>query len=321
MSHPEPRLRDRVSAAIRRRQYSPRTDKTYWLWIRQFILFHDKPHPAELGGPQVESFLTNLAVERHVSASTQNQALAALLFLYKEVLGVELPWMENIVRAKRSTRVPVVLTPKVVEKVLGHLEGPHWLMGSLMYGGGLRVTECIRLRVKDLDFGYRQITVRNGKGRNDRQTILPDTLRAPIEARFEELRRLYAADEDSGLAGVSLPEALGRKYPNARRQWGWQFLFPARSTCVEQATGLRVRHHVHVKVIQRAMTKAVRRARLAKPATCHTLRHSFATHLLESGYDIRTVQELLGHKDVSTTMIYTHVLNRGGRGVRSPLDG
>jgi len=320
MSHRPPRLLDQVRNAIRRRQFSPRTEKSYVGWIRRFILFHGKRHPREMGAREIEVFLTHLAVDRKVASSTQNQALSAILFLYKQVLEIELPWMDGIVRAKQPKRVPVVLSREEVMRLLAGLRPPYWLMASLMYGAGLRVTECIRLRIKDLDFEYRQITVRNGKGGRDRVTLLPDSLVDPLKGRLQELRSLFRSDRDGGADGVTMPLALARKYPTARREWGWQFAFPSHKTVRNPERGLRVRHHVHVKTIQRAVWTAVRQANIAKPASCHTLRHCFATHLLESGYDIRTVQELLGHRSVQTTMIYTHVLNRGGRAVRSPLD-
>jgi integron integrase len=315
-----PRLLDQVRDRIRRLRYSHRTEKTYVQWIRRFILFHGKRHPREMGAAEVEAYLTHLAVKRQVSASTQNQALSAILFLYRQVLEIELPWMENIVRAKRPKHLPVVLTRGEVSAVLGHLREPFWLMASLLYGSGLRLTECLRLRVKDVDFEYRQITVRNGKGAKDRVTMLPGALIEPVRGRLQQLGGLFESDKASGVAGASMPVALARKYPAARRDWAWQFLFPSRRALRERDSGIVLRHHAHEKPLQRAVRQAVRDAGISKPASCHTFRHSFATHLLESGYDIRTVQELLGHKDVSTTMIYTHVLNKGGRGVRSPLD-
>lgn len=314
------RLLDQVRGRIRRLQYSHRTEKTYVHWIRRFILFHGKRHPVEMGAEEVEAYLTHLAVKRHVSASTQNQALSAILFLYRQVLEIQLPWMENIVRAKRPKRLPVVMSRAEVSSVLCRLDDPFWLMSSLLYGSGLRIAECLRLRIKDLDFDYRQITIRNGKGAKDRVTMLPDALIDPIRGRMKMLTGLFETDKNSELAGVSMPFALARKYPGARREWGWQFLFPSRRALRERDSGLMVRHHAHEKPLQRAFRVAVRKAEISKAASCHTLRHCFATHLLESGYDIRTVQELLGHKNVATTMIYTHVLRKGGRGVRSPLD-
>jgi integron integrase len=273
-----------------------------------------------MGAREVEAFLTHLAVERKVSASTQNQALSAVLFLYRLVLEIELPWMEGIVRAKRPQRIPVVLSRDEGSRMLAGLRSPFWLMAGLMYGSGLRVTECLRLRIKDFDFEYRQITVRNGKGGRDRVTLLPDKLVEPIKGRMVELESLFRGDRNGGADGATMPPSLARKYPGARRQWGWQFAFPSRKTVREPDRGLTLRHHVHVKSIQRAVYSAVRQADIAKPASRHTLRHCFATDLLESGYDIRTFQELMGHRNVQTTMIYTHVLKRGGRAVRSPLD-
>lgn len=314
------RLLDQVRDRIRRLRYSHRTEKAYVHWIRRFILFHDKRHPQEMGAEEVEAYLTHLAVKRQVSASTQNQALSAILFLYRQVLRVELPWMENIVRAKRPKRLPVVLSRGEVAAILSQLCEPYWLMGALLYGSGLRIGECLRLRIKDLDFDYRQITVRNGKGAKDRVTMLPDSLIDSVRGRMQKLTGLCEVDRASGIAGVSMPVALARKYPGARREWAWQFVFPSRRALRERDSGLLVRHHAHEKPLQRAFRLAVRDAGISKPASCHTMRHCFATHLLESGYDIRTVQELLGHKDVSTTMIYTHVLRKGGRGVKSPLD-
>ena len=316
----KPRLFDLVRERIRVKHYSYRTEKTYLQWIRRYILFHGKRHPRDLDGEHVQAFLNHLAVQRKVAASTQNQALSALLFLYREVLLVQLPWLDGIIRAKRPARLPVVMSRAEVRGVLAHLQGKYWLAASLMYGGGLRVTECIRLRVKDIDFEYKQVTVRNGKGAKDRGTILPDSLVDPLRAQLTRVRTLFEQDLKAGRPGVSMPFALARKYPSAGKEWAWQFLFPAQRLCRSPYDGRWVRHHAFAQTVQRAVKQAVRLANIAKPASCHTFRHSFATHLLESGYDIRTVQELLGHKDVSTTMIYTHVLKRGGRGVRSPLD-
>jgi len=316
----QPRLLDRVREAIRTRHYSRRTERAYAGWIRRFVLFHGKRHPQEMGEAEVTAFLSHLATRRHVSASTQNQALSALLFLYRVVLGRDLGWLDHLVRAKRPTRVPTVLSRGEVTALLGELDGTARLVASLLYGAGLRLLEGLRLRVKDLDFERNEITVRDGKGRKDRVTLLPAAAREPLRRHLERVRRLHERDLARGLGSVALPDALARKYPTARRELGWQWVFPATSHYQDRATGERRRHHLHESVIQRAVKEAARRARVAKPATCHTLRHSFATHLLEAGYDIRTIQELLGHRDVSTTMIYTHVLNRGGRGVKSPLD-
>jgi integron integrase len=315
-----PRLLDQVRDAIRRRHYSIRTEHAYIDWIKRFILFHHKKHPRDMGAPEVERFLTHLAVDRNVAVSTQNQALSALLFLYKDVLGIHLPWLSEIQRAKKPRRLPVVLTVEEVRRVLARLDGQHGLMAALLYGAGLRLLECVRLRVKDVDFGYRQITVRDGKGGKDRMTMLPEAAIEPLRAHLEKVKVLHEHDVEDDFGEVHLPYALERKYPDAAREWGWQYVFPARTRSIDPRTGKERRHHADEQSLQRAVKKAVRTAGLAKPASCHTLRHSFATHLLQSGYDIRTVQELLGHKDVSTTMIYTHVLNRGGQGVASPLD-
>ncbi len=315
-----PKLLDRVRAAIRVRHYSLRTEQTYVQWIRRFILFHGKRHPSSMGAEEINAFLTSLAVEGNVSASTQNQALSAILFLYRHVLEEKIDRLD-IVPAKRARRLPVVLTRAEVAAVLGQMEGTTRLMAGLLYGAGLRQIECLRLRVKDLDFEKNEILVREGKGNKDRVTMLPESLSVPLRQHIERLRDLWESDRAAGLAGVALPDALERKYPNAGREWPWQWLFPARKPSVDPRTGTRRRHHVIEKTLQRAVAEATRRAGISKRVTCHTFRHSFATHLLEDGYDIRTVQELLGHADVRTTMIYTHVLNRpGSRGVRSPAD-
>jgi integron integrase len=289
-------------------------------WVRRFILFHDKRHPAEMGGEEVTAFLSSLASAARVSASTQNQALSALLFLYKDVLQLELPWLTDVVRAKGPVRLPVVLTRAEVQALLAQLTGVPWIMASLLYGSGLRLMECARSRVKDVDLVRAEIIVRDGKGRKDRVTMIPERVREPLATHLARVRRLHQADLAVGAGHVALPYALARKYPTAAREWGWQWVFPATRTYRDPATGLRHRHHLHESVLQRTVKAAARAAGIAKPAGCHSLRHSFATHLLVAGYDIRTIQELLGHRDVSTTMIYTHVLNRGGRGVRSPLD-
>jgi len=289
-------------------------------WIRRYIVFHGKRHPAEMGAVEVTQFLSSLAQQDHVAASTQNQALSALLFLYRQVLQVEMPWLDNVVRAKRSERLPVVLTREEVRAVIRELQGPPRLMAILLYGAGLRLLECARLRVKDVDFATNQIIVRAGKGDRDRVTMLPAVVRTDLVRHVEMVRRQHEADLRHGAGWVELPWALARKYPNAGREWAWQWVFPATRIYVDRETGQRRRHHLHESVLQRAVKEAVRRAGIAKRATCHTFRHSFATHLLEDNHDIRTVQELLGHRDVSTTMIYTHVLNRGPGGVRSPAD-
>lgn len=317
---PPRRLLDQVHDAIRARHYSRRTERAYAGWIRRFVLFHGKRHPAEMGEPEVTAFLSHLATHRRVSASTQNQALSALLFLYRVVLRRELAWLDELVRAKRPARVPTVLSRSEVATLLAELDGVVRLVASLLYGAGLRLLEAMRLRVKDVDFERGEITVRDGKGRKDRVTLLPAAAREPLRRHLEQVRRQHEHDAAQGRGCVALPDALARKYPGAAGEWGWQWVFPATSHYRDRETGQLRRHHLHESVIQRAVKEAARRARLTRPATCHTLRHSFATHLLEAGYDIRTIQELLGHADVSTTMIYTHVLNRGGRGVRSPLD-
>jgi integron integrase len=316
----QPRLLDQVRDKIRLKHYSIRTEQAYLDWIKRFILFHGKRHPENLGSAEVEQFLTHLAVERKVAASTQNQALNAIVFLYTEVLGRELGWLDNMERAKRPARLPVVLTATEVRALLVRLEGHHWLMASLLYGAGLRLMECVRLRVKDIDFEYTQITVRDGKGDKDRVTMLPGSLVTSLKTHLEKVKALHEQDLQGGFGEVYLPFALARKYPRAGREWGWQYVFPASQRSSDPRSDKERRHHIAEQALQRAIKKAVREAGIAKPASCHALRHSFATHLLQSGYDIRTVQELLGHKDVSTTMIYTHVLNRGGKGVRSPLD-
>jgi integron integrase len=315
-----PRLLDRVRLRIRARHYSPRTEKAYVAWVRRFVLFHGKRHPDAMGATEVAGYLAYLASKRQVAASTQNQAFSALLFLYREVLGRELQGLEDTPRAKRPVRVPLVLSREEVSAVLRHVRGTPWLMTSLMYGAGLRLLECCRLRVKDVDLGRGEVTVRDGKGRKDRVTVLPGRLAEPLRAHLERVRLRHLADVAGNAGFVALPDALGRKYPGAGREWAWQWVFPASRLYLERASGERRRHHVHETVVQREFATAVRASGIPKPATCHSLRHSFATHLLEQGYDIRTIQELLGHADVTTTMIYTHVLNRGGRGVRSPFD-
>ncbi len=314
------KLLDRVRREIRSRHYSYATEKSYVQWVKRFILFHGKRHPEAMGAEEIERFLSWLASERQVAAATQNQALNALLFLYREVLGIELPWLDNITHARRPKRVPVVLTIDEVQRLFNCLQGVEWLVAALLYGAGLRISECLRLRVKDVDFGYQQITVRDGKGNKDRVTLLPKSATAPLKAQLEFARAVFAKDLADGLPGVSLPHALARKYPSAPSEWPWQFVFPSRKPVTDPRSGIVVRHHLHHARFQRAIRRALVQAQITKRASCHTLRHSFATHLLERGYDIRTVQELLGHSDVKTTMIYTHVLNRGGRGVKSPLD-
>ena len=315
-----PALLDLVRKGIRTRHYSRRTEMAYVGWIRRFIFFHGRRNPAEMGTPEVARYLTSLAVEGHVGASTQNQAFSALLFLYREVLQRELAGLDEVVRAKRPVRVPQVLSRDEVAAILRQIRGTSRLMASLIYGAGLRVLECARLRVKDIDLPRGELTVRDGKGGKDRRTVIPQRLVPALSAHLDRVHRRHEANLREGAGSVALPGALDRKYPTASREWGWQWVFPAARPYVDPSTGARHRHHLHESALQRTFKEAVRAAGISKPATCHTLRHSFATHLLEEGYDIRTIQELLGHSDVATTMIYTHVLNRGGRGVRSPLD-
>ena len=317
---PAPRLYDSMVEVLRVRHYSHRTEDAYVQWIRRFVEFHDRRHPRELDESDVNRFLTSLAVNEHVAASTQNQALSAILFLYEYVLGQPLDRIEGVVRARRPKRLPVVLTVDEVSRVMVQLTGDKWLVAMLLYGGGLRLLESLRLRVKDLDFDRGEITVREGKGDKDRLTTMP---RAVVHRLREHLRRvqvMHVQDVADGYGRVELPHALARKFPNANREWAWQFVFPQAHRWVNARTGEQGRHHIHESLVQKAIKQAVRQAGLTKRVTSHTFRHSFATHLLADGYDIRTVQELLGHKDVRTTMVYTHVLNRGGRGVRSPAD-
>ncbi|TPW14840.1 MAG: integron integrase [Halothiobacillaceae bacterium] len=316
-----PKLLDQVRDKLRVKHYSIRTEQAYVDWIKRFIFFHGKCHPKNLDASDIEAFLTHLAVAGKVSASTQNQAKSALLFLYREVLEIQLLWLENVTQAKAPKRLPVVLTVSEVQALLSRLSGTQGLIASLLYGGGLRLMEAVRLRVKDVDFARREIVVREGKGFKDRVTMLPELVITTLKTHLVKVKALHDEDLTQGFGEVYLPFALDKKYPNAGREWGWQYIFPSKSLSVDPRSGKRRRHHLDEKAVQRAMKQAVRDAGLIKPATPHTLRHSFATHLLQSGYDIRTVQELLGHSDVSTTMIYTHVLNKGGRGVVSPLDG
>lgn len=315
-----PKLLDQVSDKIRVKHYSIRTETQYIHWIKRFILYHNKRHPREMGAKEVESFLTHLATAGGVSAATQNQALSALLFLYREILAVNLPWLDNVIRAKKPQRLPVVLSKNEVGKILARMDGTYALMAQLLYGTGMRLMECCRLRVKDIDFERREILIRDGKGAKDRVTMLPESLIQLLQQQLAKRRQLYEDDLAKGMAEVFLPDALARKYPNAASDWAWQYVFCSGSYSVDPRSGRERRHHIDEKLLQRAMKKAVAASGVQKLATPHTLRHSFATHLLEGGYDIRTVQELLGHSDVSTTMIYTHVLNKGGKGVISPLD-
>jgi integron integrase len=316
----KPRLLDRVRQTIRTLHYSPRTEEAYVYWIRRFVFHHGVRHPAEMGANEVRGFLTHLAIADRVSASTQNQAFNALLFLYRRVLERELGFVDGAERAKRPSRLPVVLSREEVRAIFCHLDGVPLIVCRLLYGAGLRLLEGLTLRVKDVDFQRNEITVRDGKGGKDRRTMLPASATRGLAAHLERVHRLHQVDSSRGLGRAPLPGALVRKYPYADREWIWQFVFPASSHYTDRSTGLRHRHHLHETVIQKAVTAAARQAALGKRATPHTFRHSFATHLIEGGYDIRTVQELLGHQSVQTTMIYTHVLNRGGRGVRSPAD-
>ncbi len=313
-------LLEQVRACIRTRHLSFRTEKTYLYWIRRYLWFHELKHPRDLGAEGVGAFLTALAVNSKVAASTQNQALAAILFLYREALQLDLPWLADVVRAKRPVHIPVVLTHAEIQSVLARLDGTIWLVASMLYGSGARINECLQLRVKDIDLARRELAIRDAKGQKDRVTVLPETLVPHLRDHLSKVRTLYEADRAAGKPGVSLPFALRRKYPGAPTAWAWQWLFPGKSFCRDPYSGEYCRFHLQSQNIQRAVRSAIRAAGIEKPASCHTFRHCFATHLLEDGYDIRTVQELLGHADVKTTMIYTHVLNRGGRGVRSPLD-
>jgi integron integrase len=317
---PTPRkLLDQVRDAIRLKHYSIRTEQAYVNWIKRYIYFHDVRHPAEMGAPEVQAFLTHLAVEGNVAASTQNQALSALLFLYKEVLHQDLGPIDAM-RAKKPKRLPSVLAKEEVHRVLGHLSGTHLLIAKLLYGSGLRLMECLRLRVKDLDFAQHQILVRDGKGEKDRVTMLPESVVVPLQDHLRIVKRTHEEDLAKGHGAVYLPYALERKYPNANKEWLWQYVFPANRLSVDPRSGIVRRHHIHESSLQKAVRAAAQATGIPKRISPHTFRHSFATHLLEAHYDIRTVQELLGHKDVKTTMIYTHVLNRGGLAVRSPLD-
>jgi integron integrase len=315
----KPRLLEQVRARIRFLHYSVATERAYCEWIRRFILFHDKRHPSELGAAEIESFLSHLAERRNVSASTQNQALNALLFLYRQVLEMEFPELRGVARAKKPKRLPVVLTRKEINALFAHLDGRTRLMAGLLYGAGLRLMECVRLRTKDIDFDYQNIIVREGKGNKDRVTLLPETLVGALQEHLRHIRTLHEHDLARGHGRVALPFALSRKYPNAEREWAWQYVFPARGLRPDAADGVLRRSHIDPKQLQRAIKSAVRTAGIDKPASCHSLRHSFATHLLEDGCDIRTVQELMGHSDVRTTQIYTHVVSRGANAVRSPL--
>lgn len=316
----EPKLLDRMRIHLRTKHYSIRTEEAYVAWARRYILYHHKRHPSAMGAPEINDFLSFLAVERNVSVSTQNQALSAILFLYREILGDEVPWLSNLVRASRPERLPTVLTPDEVRSVIARMDGLPQLVARLLYGTGMRLLEGLRLRVKDIDFERLELVVRSGKGDKDRRTMLPRVLRAPLRAHLECVRTRHDDDLAAGFGSVYLPEALSQKYPFADRAWGWQWAFPAQRRSVDPRTGIERRHHLAEDIVQRAVRSAAKQAGIAKPVGPHTFRHSFATHLLESGSDIRTVQELLGHADVKTTMIYTHVLGYGANAVRSPLD-
>lgn len=316
----KPKLLDQVRDRIRLKHYSRRTEEAYLDWAKRFILYHNKRHPQEMGKPEVEAFLTYLAVERKVAAATQNQAKAALLFLYKDVLGVELPWLKDVEQAKKPKRLPVVLTEQEVQCLLAKLPEGWSLVGRLLYGTGMRLLEVLRLRVQDIDFERCEVMIRDGKGGKDRVTMLPQSLVQPLTEQLRFAQRLHEQDLAKGYGEVWLSESIARKYPAAGREWRWQYVFPSSRLSLDPRSGVTRRHHLDEKGLQRAIRQAATDAGLTKNVTPHTLRHSFATHLLQAGYDIRTVQELLGHKDVQTTMIYTHVLNKGGRGVASPLD-
>src|SRR5438067_11155685 len=315
-----PKLLDQVREVIRMKHYSIRTEQAYVEWIKRYIFFHNKRHPADMAEPEIRVFISDLASKKQVSASTQTVALSALLFLYREVLKKELPYVTGIERAKKAERRPVVFTQAEVKQVLARLDGAPYLQATLMYGSGLRLMDALRLRVKDVDFERNEITIREGKGEKDRVTMLPESIKRLLLEHLERVKEIHQADVRLGLGEVYLPDALERKYTNAAAEWPWQYIFPAASFSVDPRSGKKRRHHLSEYKLQRALKSAIRQAGIAKHGSCHTLRHSFATHLLENGYDIRTVQELLGHRDVRTTMVYTHVLNRGGRGVRSPLD-
>ena len=316
----KPKILDQVRYAVRCKHYSIRIEEAYVSWVKRFILFHKKRHPSEMGESEISQFLTHLAVDGKVAASTQNQALSAVLFLYRNVLKRDFGKLENLTRAKKPVTLPVVFTQEEARLVLRHLIGSKWLIGQILYGSGLRIQECLRLRVKDIDFEYKQIVVRDGKGQKDRITILPDIVVNALALHLERVKDLHIRDIENGFGAVYLPYALERKYKNANRSWGWQYVFPASRRSIDPRSGIERRHHVSESVIQKAIKNTIRQNGITKAGSCHTLRHSFGTHLLEAGYDIRTIQELMGHKDMNTTMIYTHVLNRGGKGVQSPGD-
>lgn len=316
-----PKLLDQVREVIRMKHYSIRTEQAYVEWIKRFIFFHQKRHPADMAEPEIRAFISELASKKQVTASTQTVALSAILFLYREVLKKELPFVQGIERARKAERRPVVFTSAEVKEVLSRLDGVNYLVATLLYGAGLRLMDALRLRVKDIDFARNEITVREGKGEKDRVTMLPQSIKAQLQDHLKKVKVIHDGDLRSGLGEAYLPNALERKYRKAAQEWIWQYVFPSRSLSVDPRSGNKRRHHISQEQVQRGVKNAIKQAGIGKNGSCHTLRHSFATHLLENGYDIRTVQELLGHRDVRTTMIYTHVLNKGGRGVRSPLDG
>ena len=320
VSSGKPKLLNQLREALRSRHYSSRTEKTYVQWVKRFIYFHNVRHPSEMAEPEINALLAHLAVKEKVSASTQNQALSALLFLYRYVIGREVGDLGEVIRARKPKRLPVVMTHEEVKAVLTNLAGDKRLMALLMYGSGLRLMECLSLRVQDIDFSRNEILIRDGKVAKDRVTMLPESLKAQLQDHLKRVKAVHEHDLAEGWGRVILPDAIDRKYPNASKEWRWQWVFPQENRWKNTETGQEGRHHIHESIIQKAVVGAVRKAGLAKRATCHTFRHSFATQLLEGGYDIRTIQELLGHKDVKTTMIYTHVLNRGGKGVKSPVD-
>ena len=314
------KLLDQVQQRIRLKHYSTRTEKAYVSWIKRFIYFHNKQHPKDMGRPEIEAFLTDLAVNGNVSASTQNQAFNALLFLYKQVLNINVFNDVDALRAKKPQRLPTVLSVEETMALIEAMTGTYQLMAKILYGCGLRGIECVRLRVKDIDFKLNQIVVRDGKGRKDRITVFPDNIKHTLKEHLKYVKKLHEDDLSKGYGNVYLPNALAKKYKKADEQWGWQYVFPSNTLSIDPRTGIKRRHHLHVNSLHKAIKRAAKLAQVNKPISSHTFRHSFATHLLQDGYDIRTIQELLGHKDVSTTMIYTHVLNKGGRAVVSPLD-
>ena len=314
------KLLDRVRNEIKVRHYSLRTEKSYIGWIKRFILFNNKKHPLDMGADEIRDFVNHLAVKANVSASTQNQALQAILFLYKDILKIEVGWINEIERVARTKHIPVVFSKSEAKLVLENMDGVVRLVASLLYGGGLRLNECLRLRIKDIDFDYKQIVIRDGKGEKDRRTTLPEKLIPALQAQIKHVKKIHTADLKENKGETVLPYALRKKYINASKDFSWQFLFPSGNFAVDEESKKRYRYHVHSSTVQKAIKESLKKCEITKPGSPHTFRHSFATHLLEAGYDIRTVQELLGHKDVRTTMIYTHVLNKGGMGVRSPLD-